>query len=74
MAAALAFIKGLSALLSLLKEVVGAVRGIMSFIESNKNETWFQDSARFYGECKNARTNEEKKAAVQNIARLLTRM
>lgn len=57
--------------LKLLWEIVQAAKSIAGFIESNKNELWFQESAQVFQKMKEAKTNEEKKDIVRNLAHLL---
>lgn len=62
---------GILALFQLLKELVDGVKWLAQFIQDNKNEKWFQDSAQLFSELRKAQTPEEKKDAAKKLRDLL---
>ena len=54
-----------------IKDIIDSVRGIFDFIEANKNEKWFQQSAEVFATLQKAKTSEEKREAAKKIRDLL---
>lgn len=52
-------------------EILKLARSILDFIEANKNEQWFQDSAKVFTELNKAKTPEERRNAAKNIRDLM---
>lgn len=55
------------AAIKLLWEIICAAKELAAFIEKNKEEKWFQDSAALFGRWKDAKTPEQKKDLVRGI-------
>lgn len=70
----IAAIKSLGIALELLKEVVSGAKAFAAWIEANKNEKWFQDSAATFSEWRKAKTPEEKKRAAEELRDLIRRL
>lgn len=67
-------LSSIGAALKLIYEIVQGAKLLAAFIQENKKEQWFQDSAATWARVKEAKTNEEKKAVVRDIATLWSRM
>ncbi len=61
------------AAIQLIYEIVTGIKGILAFIEQNKNEAWFQDSAKAFNDFKQKSPEERAKLAA-DISSLLKRM
>ncbi len=61
------------AALGLIKEILDLARSIVSFIQENKQEQWFKDSAAAFGNFQQ-KTPEERKKLAKDISDLLGRM
>ena len=51
--------------------IISTVKEIFKFIEDNKTEKWFQDSAEVFGKLKEAKTTDERKALAKDLRNLL---
>ncbi len=56
--------------LSLIKELVDAIKSIMAFIQANQNEAWFQLSRGVAERLKAAQTDDERRAIAKDILSL----
>ena len=61
------------AILKMLYEIINTVKGILNFIEQNKNEEWFKDSQKVFNDFKQ-KTPEERLALARGISDLIKRM
>lgn len=61
-------ISGILAALSLIKEIIDGIKGIAKFIEDNRNEKWFQDSAQIFIQLRGAKNDDERKKILQDLA------
>lgn len=57
-----------------LKDVIKMARDLMAFIEANKKEQWFQDSAKVFRALSQPTSTKEKRLAVEGIRDLLKRL
>lgn len=55
-----------------LASIVQAVRDIFSFVQANKNEVWFQDSAKFFSDLRGAKTDDERKALAKRLRDIIS--
>lgn len=73
-AAIVGFLKALPAAIQLVTEAVSAGKALIQFVQDSRNEAWFQDSLRVGKQIREAKTDEEKKAAAVEYAKLLGRV
>ena len=59
--------------LALLKEILDIAKGFLGFIEKNKEEAWFKDCAKTFGNFQQ-KTPEERAALAKSISDLLRRI
>ena len=64
---------GFFAALQMIYNILQTVRQIFDFVQENKNEKWFQDSAATFTKLKEAKTADERKKMAQDLANLLSR-
>lgn len=62
---------GVLAGIQLLWEIVKGAKELAGFIERNKDEKWFQDSAATFRGWRSAKTPEEKNRALEDLRALL---
>jgi len=55
-----------------IKDIMDVVKSILGFIDANKDEKWFQQSAQVFAKLQEAKTSEEKREAAKNIRDLLS--
>lgn len=51
------FLEGLKTIAS----IVEGVQALLKFIQTNKDEAWFKESAQIFTELKNAKTEDQRK-------------
>lgn len=69
-----ALLKGLGTSLELVKEIISGAKSLAQWVEANKNEKWFQDSAELFKGLRAAKTPEEKKHAAEALRDLFRRL
>lgn len=57
---------------SAIKEIFGVIQNVISFIDENKDEKWFQESAAVFSKLQAAKTSEERREVAKNIRDLLS--
>ena len=62
-------IQAIKEAISLILQVVQGVKALAAFIEANKTEAWFQDSAKTFSELRNT-VNDQKLSPEERTARL----
>ena len=60
--------------LKAIKSIIEAVRGIFAFIEANKTEQWFQDSAKVFSKIQKLDNDDDRKKAAKDMRELISRM
>ncbi len=61
---------GILAALSIIKDIIDGVKAVSSFIQENKREAWFQESAKVFSTLREAKTTDERKKIAQDLAAL----
>ena len=67
----------LSSIFSSIKALAGiiqSVRAIIEFVKANKEEQWFQDSAKVFGELQKADTDDKRKQLAKDLRKLIGNM
>ena len=64
----------IAGIFSAIKAVFDAASAITRFIDANKTETWFQNSADILNKIKEAKTDEERKALAHDLRDLIRRL
>ena len=62
---------GVLAAIQLLWEIVKGAKELAAFVERNKDEKWFKDSAATFSGWRSAKTPEEKNRALEDLRSLL---
>lgn len=67
MASVVAFFTGIKEVLVLINNIVGGAKAVAQFVQDNKDEKWFQDSAVAYEKLREAKTKDERTEAFRKI-------
>jgi hypothetical protein len=62
------------AALQLLLELIKAVKWFTAWYSDNKDQAWFKESTRVFRQLQAAKSDEEKKRAVSDLAKLIGSM
>lgn len=65
---------GFFAAVQLLWELLKGAKELAGWVEKNRNEKWFQDSAQTFSEWRDAKSPEQKKKAAENLRDLIRRI
>lgn len=60
--------------IAIVKEIIEGVKWLINFVKENKNEQWFRDSTTTFKQLQGAKTDEEKRKAVSDLAKLIGRL
>lgn len=63
--------RGLLAAIQLVKELVDGAKWLANWVNENKTEKWFQESAVLFSDLRKAQTPDEKKLAAERLRALL---
>lgn len=66
--------QGLLAAIQLVKELVDGAKWLAGWVEANKQEAWFQESARLFSDLRKAQTPDEKKLAAERLRDLIRKL
>lgn len=64
------YIKGILTAVQLLKELVDGIKSLAAYIDKAKEDKWFQESAVVFSKLREAQTEEDRKNAAKDLARL----
>ena len=66
----MSYLQGILAALGLIKEVLDGAKAFAGFVKESRNEAWFQQSAQVFSKMATAKTPDERKKVVSDLARL----
>ena len=66
----MSYITGILTALGLVKDIIEMVRGLSAFISKSRQDRWFRESAKTFKMLTEAKTEEQRKHAVSELARL----
>jgi hypothetical protein len=66
--------QGLLAAFQVLKELIDGAKWLAQWVNENKDEKWFQESAALFSDLRKAKTPDEKKLAAERLRDLIRKL
>jgi hypothetical protein len=66
----MATLQGILAALGLVKDILDGARSLAALVKEHRNEEWFQQSAKVFGEFAAAKTEAERRRVVSDLGKL----
>lgn len=64
----------IAAIFQTINLIISSAKEIMGFIDKNKNEAWFRDSAELFQELRNAKNDDERKNLAIRLRDIIRRL